>query len=1232
MAAWQFNELKYALGLSGLFSFYGVVAMIVWIAGTKLQYPVNTRIVVIALILLTLPIALIMGYVASRRKKKAEAQANEAAAAAAAEAGQQTEAAAKPALKATAPEVNGDLSRGAEEVTQFLKSSNLDVYSLPWYLVVGTPKAGKSSLVLGSNLNFQNLPSQRQSEQKFIRPTRGVDWRVTSEAVFVDTAGRYQTEGIDQEEWSSLLETVKKYRGDRAVDGMILSVSAERILHADEKEIEEQAKVLRARIDEAVQRTKIRFPIYLVFTHADAIEGFRDSFSNSQKEGQNLVWGATIPLENADKGHALFDPEFDLLQNSVMKRRLIRLSAPFPPVRQLRIFNFPLHFGASRRKLGAFVSTLFRPNPFSESPFLRGFYFTAVPVNRPKLPAAGQTLTGIPQTVGQTYFTEKLFREVVLRDKDLVATMQAQRQRPPILGWVLTALGASLVTFLLALSVYSLYQNKKMLDAAAENGEKVITLYESDAGRDPFTKNADETLVEISTIDNLRKNLVELDEYERNGAPWTMRMGFYSGDRIYKERLLKIYFNAVEQRFKKPVVKRLEDDLRKFAGGQSVANAAALTAQEEEALGKHYDLLKAYLMLSGEEQYRKHAEAAFLATTLADYWKTESKLGSGLELSGQQQLDFWAKQVSRAEFPFIKLNEGVVADTRKKLQAFPAWQRYYKRKTTDISKEINAREGDLTVANILTKAGAPSSFVEGGYRVPNVFSVEGFQQMDAAVKNAERELSADDWVMGEQAARATTEGTEASRIQERYYRDYTDEWRRFVKGVVIKKYGGANEADRALEEFTSANSPLKVLLKEIARQTNLSAKPKATSWWDLSGWWDYLFGTQKKAESGGNSPVERDFRPLFDFVDGANLSKYENAIQTVHNHLHNRSADEMANVAKEISQEKGLTLTILRKAEGDISGSIGAFNSTPAGQELAGLLQKPLGNLRALLGDDEKSQIEKAWTEQILPKMKEIEKGFPFEDGASDADLPRLATHLNPSDGTLTKFFDERLAKYFEEANGQLKVKETSEIKFSDEFVAYLNNAFRLRAALFGKNKTPNFNYEFKLNKLSDALIEVTIDGQKIDSNGTGTKNFKFPSDTGDTGVIMNFASTAGTSSTSSAPPPSQSSPANVSANTSSSNVSSPASNTNTATAPPVRPAQNSSGGSSGLTELKSPGTWGLFKFFDNGRPEKQTGGEYKLSYALGGKNVTATIKPTGGDLFDRSLFRSVRAPQSILK
>ncbi len=295
MSSWHFNQLRYALGIGGVFSFYGIVSLIVWFAGEKLNYPISNRIVIIALVLLTLPFALVIGYITSRRNKAREKSIEE------------THKAQIQLQRPASTTASNDFEKGAEEVTRFLEKSGLNVYSLPWYLVIGTHKSGKTALILGSNLNFQALPSQRQSELKFIRPTRTVEWRVSSEAVFIDTAGRYQSENpTDAQEWSLLLETLKKYRTERLVDGIIISTSTEKLMLSDEKEIEEQAKILRSRIDEMTARSSVKFPVYVVFTHADAIEGFRDSFSTSQKEGQKLIWGATMPLYRESEAISFF--------------------------------------------------------------------------------------------------------------------------------------------------------------------------------------------------------------------------------------------------------------------------------------------------------------------------------------------------------------------------------------------------------------------------------------------------------------------------------------------------------------------------------------------------------------------------------------------------------------------------------------------------------------------------------------------------------------------------------------------------------------------------------------------------------------------------------------------------------------------------------------------------------------------------------------------------------------
>ncbi len=1255
MTSWYTQQLKFAFGIGGFMSFYGVVGLLTWFGGQKLGLPVNTRIMVIVVILLTLPFALIIGYVATRRsKKKEEAALKEAEEKAAEKAGGKVAEGGDQPQKAATPTGNyADLPSGAEEVVKFLQTSNLGgangkeaVYSLPWYIVAGTPKAGKSSLVLGSNLNFQTLPSQRQSEQKMIRPTRNIDWRVTSDAVFVDTAGRYQVEGVDEDEWNSLLETIKKYRGNRPVDGMLLVADTDKILNSDERQIEELAKMMRTRLDSAIQRLKVPFPVYLIFTHADAIEGFRDSFSTSKKEGESLVWGATIPLEKRENAHTLFDEEYGLLHNSIMKRRLMRLSAPFPPVRQLRIFNFPLHFGSARRKLGAFVVALFRPNPFSENPFLRGFYFTAIPVNRP--PVQGDKTMGSapPQTIGQTFFTEKLFRDVVLRDKDLVRTFQSQRQKPPILGWLITLLIAAITLVLLILAGVSLANNRKLLNAAADKGVAVLNNAKSDGNINPLSKTPDAATKEVDAIEDLRVLMVELDKYDREGAPIYLGMGLYSGNTVYKgdektKGLLNIYYNAIGRRYMDPTIRRVEDDLKKFVAGAPVANPNQLTAQEEDTLGKNYDLLKVYLMLS--DKYRDKSNDTDIVNTLKDYWFAESKLPANLKDDAENQLKFYAKQVDRFDgpdkFPRIQPDNNLVTEVRKKLLAFPPFQRYYKRKVTEISKEVESKYGEMTVDAILQRNSGDAGFLEGGDGVPGAYTLEGFKLMDKAILLSSKELSETDWVMSDdksvvQAVTNVIDSPDANKIRDRYFRDYADRWRNFVKSVRVKPYKKDSDKDPtkvsakdALASFSSANSPMKVLLKEIDKNTNFSSKPKPAGWLDtIKGW----FKSETLPDTGGTSTVEKEFRPLFSFVEDKGdksakvpVDEYQTALSDVSLKLSGFSDNDINELGTLQDDEKNKKFPQLKGVTGKIDGLTKSFKDTKdaaVGPFFADLLRQPVGNLNALLGADTIKQLGEKWINEILPPAQNAEQGYPFDGAGTDADFAKLKDYLAPSSGKLSQFYDSSLKKYFDGNPGQLKLKDPQNAPFTPEFVEYLNKALTLRQSLFGKGDDVKFDYNFELTNPKDALVEMTIDGITLSSADKPSSPISFPAATGGgNGVLIKLLSTGTTTSTSGT---------TTSANTSNSSVNTNSS-TNSTTPAKVTPSSNSS---TAPDEKSFLGPWGLFKFFDASNAQKQTDNSYLLSYKLkSGKTLTAKITPSGVDPFNKEIYK-LRAPKTILK
>ncbi|MDQ3652933.1 MAG: hypothetical protein M3458_22180, partial [Acidobacteriota bacterium] len=676
----QLTPIKSILGISGLVSFYGVSMAAIWFLGTALG--VTTRVVLIALVLLTIPLALLVGHYRKRREAQATAGATLPAARNMTAAA--TSPTSSPHKTAQLPPVTGtyeDLTRATEEAVQWLRGTKLSgakagdaVYALPWFVIVGLPSSGKSSLLLSSGLDFHVLPGQRQTDQNLIRPTANCEWRVTDSAMLIDTAGRYQSEGPERDEWAALLETIKRYRRNRPLDGLMMTVSVAAVLRWSDTEIEHQAKILRARLDEAMLRAQVRFPVYLVFTHIDQIEGFAEFFESFSADERAQVWGTTIPLAQSPQAHALFDSEFDQLYGRLLRRRVVQLGTSSAPDKQLRILKFPGRFRRTRSRLGLFASALFRPNPFSENPLLRGFYFTSSP---------GVGSLGARHLAGHEFFAQNVFREVLARDGEIVAATVAARQHPQRWRNVALASAAAAVLVFFVGMIVSFFGNKaliaetqehtKVLDDIMGPVNKDLSLVDRDVPN-PVTSNS-----ELAAMERSREMLSRLDEYERDSPPLQLRFGLYSGTRLNEEDSMHrhIYFGALNIRFLEPTVAKMKEDLQAFVdkatpeelpGGDALSTNAT-SAASEEYLGQHYDQLKAYLMLVKPER----VEPLFLAKELREEWKKFAPPGK--EEEALRQLDYYASQAHRADAPHPKVDAQLVAQAQEKLREYPLVRR-----------------------------------------------------------------------------------------------------------------------------------------------------------------------------------------------------------------------------------------------------------------------------------------------------------------------------------------------------------------------------------------------------------------------------------------------------------------------------------------------------------------------------------------------------------------------------
>jgi type VI secretion system protein ImpL len=479
-----------------------------------------------------------------------------------------------------------------------LKSSKLGkgkggsaLYSLPWYVIIGPPGAGKTTALKHSGLVFP-FQDQGGGGVRGVGGTRNCDWWFTNEAILLDTAGRYTTETDDRDEWLSFLRMLLKYRSKHPINGILVAIGVNELLDANESQVESTAKRIRARIDEVMTELKMKVPVYLLFTKVDLIAGFVEIFGDLRKSERSQIWGSTIKLDrDKSKPSEIFEAEFDQLVQRVHSRSLKRLVVERNREAREKIYQFPIEFAAIKRNLSELVGHVFQVNAFQGTPIFRGFYFTSgtqegKPLDR-VLQRMGHAM-GIraaeqqPQYQQQaaveskSYFLYDLFMNVVFPDGSLAVRSEAEIRRQRLLR-----VGVSSLAFLLGLilggpSIVSFFNNRAFL-RDTESRAKSVAAIKWDSN-EPANKKIEE-------LKPLLERLQEIDSFENDGRPLKMGWFMYQADKV-RTPSIAVYVKAMQDGFALPCKSKLEDRLKIVKGEQYL---------------KERRELKQYLMLSDVE-------------------------------------------------------------------------------------------------------------------------------------------------------------------------------------------------------------------------------------------------------------------------------------------------------------------------------------------------------------------------------------------------------------------------------------------------------------------------------------------------------------------------------------------------------------------------------------------------------------------------------------------------------
>ena len=281
-----------------------------------------------------------------------------------------------------------DLRKKFEEGISKFRAAGKDLYSLPWYVFVGEPGSGKTEAIRRSQVGF---PPGLQDPNQGAGGTLNMNWWFTNQAIILDTAGKLMFKEVPPgttSEWREFLGLLTHARPNCPINGMILVIPADTLILDTADAIERKAGKIAQQLDQIQRDIGVRFPVFVLVTKCDLINGFReffDALDDPQLRDQILGWSNPAPLDLAFNPE-LVDQHMDTVRQRLASRRYALLMDPVhtedPNERRVdqvdALYTFPESFMKIVPRLRRYLEMIFVAGEWSPKPlFLRGIYFTS---------------------------------------------------------------------------------------------------------------------------------------------------------------------------------------------------------------------------------------------------------------------------------------------------------------------------------------------------------------------------------------------------------------------------------------------------------------------------------------------------------------------------------------------------------------------------------------------------------------------------------------------------------------------------------------------------------------------------------------------------------------------------------------------------------------------------------------------------------------------------------------
>jgi type VI secretion system protein ImpL len=956
------------------------------------------------------------------------------------------------------------------------------LYDLPWYLLIGPSGAGKTTALTNSGLKFPLSDRFGKKPVRGVAGTRNCDWFLTDEAVLIDTAGRYTTqdsdEKADQAAWLGFLDLLKEYRPRQPINGAIVALSLEELARLPETERLAHARVIRQRLAELLERFRVRFPVYVLFTKSDLIAGFVETYETLTREEREQVWGMTFLLdrdEEAEPVVTLFGAELRLLFDRLNERMIERVQQEADIHRRGLIFGLPMQLVSLGDAIREFLEEIFLASRYEARPLLRGVYFTSAtqestPIDR--LMGAIAQRFGLQRQrlvafsgAGRSYFLTRLLRAVVFAEASIVSTDPRVERRQRLARWAAYAGGAIIFAMACGAWTVSYVENRRAERqlAAAVDAARTET-----AALDTPVLHDDDPAHVLPALDRLRGlpggyNATSLV------APTSMDFGLYQGAKLHSQEIAA-YRRALNIIFLPRLLSRLQQQL--------VANMTRADVL--------YEGLKVYLMLGGQHS----ADPALVKQWMKSDW--ESAYHGVSQETTRDALLHHLDALLEGPLEEYPLDRSVVEEARRVLRAFPVASRAYetvKDRATADSEFPDWRISDHAgpAADRALARSSRKSLSEG---IPGLFTREGFHHAFLPhLADAIKAVQGEGWVLGETtgADRAAAADALERDVLALYYDDYIQRWEQILGDLSVQPLHNMAQAAEVLNFLSGTASPLKLVWQAIDRETQLTKPPEAAGETTASKTPKPSAGSLIPAASAHpllyGQPVEDRFQRFHEFVAAegggpAPMAQLLRDISDLYLQINRMIVTAPPGSPGEANAVADATAAA-RKVESEAS---------PLPPSAAALPNSVARNTAALISGGARNQIALQWA-QLLPLCTQALEGrYPARrDSAVDIAPEDFAKLFAPS-GVIASFFNTELSQLVDISHTPWKARDVDAggINLPSDALLQFQRAARIRDAYFSTGGTPMAKFE--INPLSldpeSARVVLNVEGQEISFDG----------------------------------------------------------------------------------------------------------------------------------------------------